>query len=246
MYTMQTIVKRSSMLMAGLFFTLLSGCQPTGTAEHSKSTQSEPQLFRATKGGKSGFIDDTGELAIGFQFDVVSDFSEGFARVCIGTCAFVKDNPKEEFSMDQTFQGKYGFIDSHGKMVIAPRFSLVGDFHDGLAMATTATWTLSRNSNFKYGFIDRSGSFVIAEQFDTVHDFDPLDHLAVACLGSGNDSRCGFIDTKGRFIINPQFYLANEFKGSLAEVTEKKGMTSSYINKSGQIVWHGEADQAMK
>jgi hypothetical protein len=50
-----------------------------------------------------------GVVVIAPQFDQAFDFSEGLAGICIWRCEFVKDNPQEKFSLDQTFQGKYPF-----------------------------------------------------------------------------------------------------------------------------------------
>ena len=62
---------------------------------------------------KYGFIDKSGKVVIEPQFDNVSAFSEGLAKV-------EKD-------------GKWGFIDKNGKVVFEPQFDFVFDFSEGLA-----------------------------------------------------------------------------------------------------------------
>lgn len=219
----------------------LTGCHwDRGTNLSFNVTPAYPPLFLVKKDGKQGYIDAQSKLAIPFQFDAANDFSEGLASVCIGPCKFVKDDPKADVSFEQTFQGTYGYINSDGKMVINPHFTSAGDFHHGLAYASTDIFKLN-GTPMKFGYIDKSGIFVIQPQFDGARAFDESG-IAVACIGGGEESRCGFIDAKGAFVINPQFYGLQDFRGGLAWALEKKGMTPSYINRSGQVVWKGEPD----
>ena len=55
------------------------------------------------------------------------------------------------FSVRQN--GKYGFIDKTGKIVIKPQFDKAYPFHDGLALVII---------NNKHGFIDKKGKLVIS------------------------------------------------------------------------------------
>ena len=64
-------------------------------------------------------------------FDNIYGFSDGLARV--------KQN------------GKYGYIDKNGKMVIQPQFNDARNFSDGLAMV---------RQNGKYRYIDKSGNMI--------------------------------------------------------------------------------------
>ncbi|EAK1349894.1 WG repeat-containing protein, partial [Campylobacter coli] len=55
--------------------------------------------------------------------------------------------------------GKWGFIDKSGKIVIEPKFDGVGNFSEGLAGVEL---------NGKWGFIDKSGKIVIEPKFDDI------------------------------------------------------------------------------
>ena len=89
--------------------------------------------------------------------------------------------------------GKTGYIDKTGKIVVDPQFERVygmdGCFHEGLALVS-----LDR----KYGYIDRTGKLVINTQFDDARPFsEGLANVWIAgkaygcwdCLGR---ARCRF------------------------------------------------------
>lgn len=68
--------------------------------------------------------------------------------------------------------GKYGFMDKTGKVVIHPQFDCAADFCDGLARVKIGE---------KYGYIDESGLLVIKPQFDEAYDFS--DGRAIIRIG---------------------------------------------------------------
>lgn len=69
-------------------------------------------------------------------FDHVSDFSNGLAQVSV--------------------QGKFGFINKEGVIVIEPKYSGAMDFSEELAYVS---------ENNVYGVIDLTGSYVIQPRF---------------------------------------------------------------------------------
>src|SRR6266404_5185858 len=75
-------------------------------------------------------------------------------------CFAQPQSGKELFLIEK--DGKSGFIDQSGKVVIAPQFDSVNGFSEGLALAT--------RSGKKF-FIDTSGSTVFEAQFDIVNNF---------------------------------------------------------------------------
>ncbi|MCL4465053.1 MAG: WG repeat-containing protein, partial [Chloroflexi bacterium] len=105
-------------------------------------------------GASCSYIDKTGKVVFNRVFERAGDFSEGLAPVQI--------------------DGKWGFIDASGTMVIKPNFEqhqsfsleqyLLGDagFHEGLAPVAL---------NGKVGYIDKAGKFVIEPQFASGQGF---------------------------------------------------------------------------
>ena len=219
----------------------VSGCHPPNAITNTDSAKLSNSLFIVKKNGKYGYINRDGKVVIDFQFDAARDFSEGMAGICVGPCKFFSDNPRDDFSLDQTFQGLYGFIDTQGKLVINPRFTVVGQFSHGLAAAATGELKMKGSAALKLGYIDRTGAFVIPPQFQTAGGFDEGGFACVSIM-TGPESRYGFIDANGKFVINPQLYSASGFDRGLAAVIEKPGMTSSYIDRAGRFLWRGEPD----
>jgi hypothetical protein len=70
------------------------------------------------------------------RFERAMNFSEGLAAVGL--------------------DGRYGYIDKRGEMVIAPRFDLAGEFSQGLAEVALGD---------KVGVIDRDGNLVVPAMF---------------------------------------------------------------------------------
>jgi hypothetical protein len=227
-------------LILAIIATYTCSCGETAKSIPAAKTPTNKQLFGITVGGKYGFIDTTGRIAVNPQYDdTVSNpnadpFPEGLAAVCIG-CTSPFDN--------KTSNGKWGFIDPDGKMIINPQFNWVQPFSEGLAAACVGDRCdlVGPQSNAKWGFIDRTGRFVISPQFSAVGPFS--EGLADVCVGVMGASRCegkeGYINRNGQFIINPQFEMAYPFHRGLARITITEGVETKtgYIDKTGRVVW---------
>jgi hypothetical protein len=132
-----------------------------------------------------------------------------------------------------TKDGKIGFIDTAGHVVIGPKFSadmhmydMVGEFREGLAQVCIAREGQSR----RWGYIDRTGEFVIPERFEYAGEFS--EGLAPVLIGG----KCGFINHKGEVVIDPKYECAWEFSEGLAmfQVAKKSGPDEyGVIKKSG-------------
>ena len=162
--------------------------------------------------------------------------------------------------------GKFGFINKSGKVLINPQFEAVGAFYSGLAAVLTGgKWgyinksgSIAINPQFeqtssfyeglaavkiggKWGYIDKTGSIVINPQFQSAGSFSQ--GLAdVGSVGSGWEQQWGVIDKSGKYVINPQFNGISAFSEGLA--TASNGKTVGYINRSGKYVINPQFDQA--
>lgn len=131
-----------------------------------------------------GYIDRSGKLVIKQQYSFADDFSEGLAGVVVN--------------------GKYGFINSVGTMLIPPRFDLrredrhpervvsSGRFVAGLACVRVGELV---------GYIDRTGEFVIRPQFTYAQDFSEGLAWATTKGQSKPGILAGWIDKSGRWVV---------------------------------------------
>jgi hypothetical protein len=126
--------------------------------------------------------------------------------------------------------GKSGYIDNTGRIVIRPQFDEAWGFSEGLAPF--------RDGN-KWGYIDETGRIVIRPQFFEATSFKEGLAPVGAFFKSGFiDQRLGnygYINKVGGFAIKPQFEVAFEFSDGLAAVLLDG--KNSYIDKSGKIVF---------
>jgi hypothetical protein len=228
------------LILALIAILILQNCRTRVTGEMESGTGSF--LFGISKNKKCGFIDGNGKVVVEPQFDRAGEFSEGLAPVCIGLCEYAAtdDGTPSPTEKGRIYRGKWGFIDTQGKMVINPRFSMAEEFQKGLAPVTVEQLAIVgfKPNQRKFGYIDKTGNFVIPQQFQSAEKFDKFG-LAIACVGDGESSRCGFINTSGKFAITPQFWRVEEFKNGLAKVFEGENVTASLIDRSGHVVWKG-------
>jgi hypothetical protein len=116
--------------------------------------------------------------------------------------------------------GKYGYINCAGNIVIAPQFEIGGEFHEGLASVRVGG---------QWGFIDKTGKIAIAPRFRNVWEFS--EGLAFAAeTGSPN---WGVIDKTGKFVIEPKFASGLRFSEGMAYV-DIHGGGRHYINRKGE------------
>lgn len=155
--------------------------------------------------------------------------------------------------------GKTGFRDLDGKIVIEPIYDMAEMFSEGFsAVQVGDKWGLieesgkyvvepkfeylgsvhnglaSYRANDKYGFVDIQGQEKIKPQFDWVDEFS--EELCVVRNdnekpGSGKN---GYIDTTGKLVIEFKFKYAGKFENGKAKVQIDKDFV--FIDKAGNII----------
>lgn len=115
--------------------------------------------------------------------------------------------------------GKFGYIDQTGEMIIPPQFERALGFVEGLGRVGIGD---------KQGYIDETGNFVIPLKFDEAHPF--REGLAGARIGE----RFGFIDKTGAFVIPPRFDQVEHFSEGIAAVMVRDKW--GYINRQGDTI----------
>ena len=127
--------------------------------------------------------------------------------------------------------GKHGYIDASGRIVVRPRFDDAWRFSEGLAAVVVGD---------KWGFIDQTGRIVIAPRFFSAMPFKE----GVACVGAffeggpinNRVGDYGYIDKTGGFLIAPQFSVAFDFSNGLARISTDD-YKHGYIDKAGKVVF---------
>jgi hypothetical protein len=146
-------------------------------------------------------------------------------------------------------EGKCGYIDKTGKVVIEPRFGSAYSFSEGLAVVMTGD--MKPGQKWAWGYIDKAGKFVIEPQFAFASGFS--EGLAAVCVGDFSTPakeiedfpKWGYIDKTGKIVITPQFSGLSQgnFSGGMAWVSleffpspdSRRG--PSYIDRTGKFIW---------
>ena len=131
--------------------------------------------------------------------------------------------------------GRCGFIDRKGKVVIEPKFDEVGEFSDGLAFFRMGDGLAAIK-----GIINQEGKVVIRPNDKYIVTEGFSEGLAPV-IGKKGSMQMGYINRKGEFAIKPQFERAGAFSGGLAPV--RKNGKWGYINTSGKMVIHAQFEK---
>jgi hypothetical protein len=193
---------------------------PRGAQQPSNPTARH--LYKViNRDGKTGFVDQTGQLVIGFDrfpADVsIGDFHEGLAVICF---------PEPPYNGCRVI----GYIDEKGDLAIAPRpYRAALYFREGLAYV---------GNDEMRGFIDRDGKLVISLASDQNIRFGFYEGRCVIVTPQGQ----GFIDRTGKIVIEPRYSHVSSFSEGLAAVGTGDrshyyhNMKYGFIDRDGKMV----------
>jgi hypothetical protein len=191
--------------------------------------------------GKFGYIDEKGKYIINPTFKQAMAFSEGLALV-------VKEDSQLEYidktgktslilppEIDKAFSfsdglapvssnGKYGYIDTKGKIIVPTKYAFAKAFSSGLGLVAELD---EKTNSMKWGYVNKQNEVKIKCQFSYAYNFSN----ELAMVQNGTDY--GYIDKEGSYKINPQFKFATDFNGDYACI--KQGDLFGYIDKEGKI-----------
>jgi len=130
--------------------------------------------------------------------------------------------------------GKYGYMNKTGQIVIEPQFDGASDFSEGLARILVGDYETGR-----FGYIDTTGKIVIEPRFVGAGIFSE----GLAAVDNG--SRQGFIDKTGKYILSKtqdgkDLKDIVGYSEGLARITldwkANHGPYDGFIDKAGKIV----------
>lgn len=165
-----------------------------------------------------GYRNKKGEITINPQFTLALPFYQGKAQV-------------------KNKEGKYGFIDQQGKLVVPYQFqkAMLGTNDQGISIA---------GNKDEFGLIDGEGKYLVNPQFKSIF-FGPQNTFVVH-----DGERWGLIDHEGKFLFNPQFkfvfptFSANTQEQSKDLIPVQQGDNWGYANSEGKLIINPQFDQA--
>jgi hypothetical protein len=177
--------------------------------------------------------------------------------------AFAQEAPKQTQLSPVYENGRWGYADRGGRVVIPAQFDAALPFTNGLARVGVVNEELPEveaRPNIKWGYIDERGRVLVELRYAELRDFS--EGLAVAAVldagqpkrpgfgrGDRRNLRWGYVDTSGREVVPMQFLVAGDFAEGLAAVSpgvggDSKGEGSmcgspsnyGYIDRTGAFV----------
>lgn len=158
-------------------------------------------LAKVRIGDKWGYINKSGDFVIEPKFDIALDFEEDVARVkWDGKWAVINKSGNiiyegfvDVFKEGHTvvpMEGKYGYINNLGEILVGGEFDEAYGFREGLAVV---------KMNEKYGFVNKKGDIAIETKYEDAFNFrGGIGPIKV-------DDKWGFINKLGDVVIEPQF-----------------------------------------
>ncbi|MBX3723309.1 MAG: WG repeat-containing protein [Turneriella sp.] len=191
---------------------------------------------RFHRGGKWGYLDSRGAVAITPQFADVADFSEGYAvvrtekgeplviinargeEILRTDCAYISKVQNGKFGC--TRSGKTTLMNLKGEKVVDEEFASLDEMSDGLRRAY--------KDKVMAGFVNDRGMWVIPANFHGVRPFS--EGLAAAWQGK----LCGYIGKNGQWVVQPAYAACYEFTSGYARVYNNKHW--GIINRKGSVI----------
>jgi hypothetical protein len=156
-------------------------------------------------------------------------------------------------------KGKWGFIDTKGKLVHQFKYKRIYAFDDGVATARAGKeffilgkdgkeikvtteivmigaisegMAIYKNKSNLAGYLDRDGNVAIYPRFMSVGPFVG----GLAWAKEKGSHMIGFINKKGEWVIKPVFSVASEFDLIAGLARVKRMGNWGYVNKNGEIL----------
>ena len=131
----------------------------------------------------------------------------------------IPENPKKEYRALVKKDGKFGFIDKNGTLVVPCIYDSADEYWEGMACI---------EMDGKWGFIDKNGTMIVPCIYEKAFPY----HEGMACVKK--DGKWGFID-KNRTLVVPCIY-DDAYGYWEGMVRVKKDGKWGFIDKNGTLV----------
>lgn len=115
--------------------------------------------------------------------------------------------------------GKWGFLDHEGNVVVEPRYDMVYEYTELLALVQVDNL---------HGFVDETGTEVIEPRYERALNF--TEGMAAVSIGG----KWGYVDRNGRIVIEPHYEMCWQFSDGLASV--RMNNRGGYIDHDGNLI----------
>ena len=201
--------------------------------------------------GKEGFINARGEFVLMLEESVSCYvFSEGLARISYGndTWGFIDKAGKlvigpisdkdlyggylfSEGLVDVIKNGKCGYMNKKGEIVIEPYWDFVRDFSGGLA---TVSKHIADSDKIETYVINKKGEIVVGPKIG----WDAIEPFTEGLARIRIDTKCGYVNENLEIIIDPIYdWMGFGFMGGIVKVVDEERGLSGYIDKEGNWIW---------
>lgn len=227
-------------------------------------------LARIGRNGKYGYMNIKGEEVIPCSYTDADDFSNGVARVRVdGKTKYIDVNGNDvpspntqssgatnlqssnEFTI-KVVNGKYGYADTSGKIVIPCKYDGAKPFRNSYAAVEKYEYingapVMSDEYDPRWGVIDESGNVIIPFKYNFYYDAEndiPLFSEGVAIVQDKTE-KFGFFDKNGKRLTPCKYTVAQPFSNGVAYVEYKiklgkQGNKVKYATLKGYVDANGK------
>jgi hypothetical protein len=220
-----------------------SNCSYLRTPDYQSAGDFFCNRSMISKDGKVTFVDLNGKVLMPFKFINATQFSENKTFVldslnvisCMDTSMntlFILKEAEEAHVFSDGLaavrkEGKYGFINEKGSLIIPHAYDAVLDFSEGICGVAFLAGT-EDSTYYNWIFIDKNGKKIINDEFEEVHEFKSGLSAVV------KNGKYGWIDKKGKFLFGNDFEECKSFSEGFAAFYKNSGW--GMINQKGKII----------
>lgn len=197
-----------------------------------------------------GYLDRDGKEVIPLKYESASDFVEGKAVVKIKDEDYALIGPNGEvfnsykyyfvgslgeglLVFQEKMDGKFGYIDEKGRVIIKPQFNMAQPFSQGRAIVNTRSDSIVS----KCGLIDKAGNYKIKPEYNDIILLG--ENRAAVGIAIKKENPCigslyAIADTKGDFLTNFIYLGVSSYNNRLASAYDSKN--TFFIDKRGSLV----------